>query len=146
MILKRLVRMSKKFQNCCVWLKHTILDTDKHNMMLKYTIWLFISNTNHQHNFKFTWFLNSVHCPVFQTKHSANQICYSVSTLKWWGTNSTGFHKAFFISSSSSSALQLFMSFGFLSYFVPLLPLLRSPFPVLHSHLSQIISQVVFPS
>ena len=38
------------------------------------------------------------------------------------------------------------MSFGLLSYFVPLLPLLRSPFPVLHSHLSQIISHVVFPS
>ena len=36
-----------------------------------------------------------------------------------------------FYSSSSSSALQLFMSFGLLSNFVPLLPLLRSLFPVL---------------
>ena len=46
----------------------------------------------------------------------------------------------------SSLALQLFMSFGLHSYFVPLLPLLRSLFPVLHSHLSQITSHVVFPS
>jgi len=45
--------------------------------------------------------------------------------------------------SSSSSALQLSMSFGLLSYFVPLLPLLRSLFPILLSHLSQIISLVV---
>ena len=43
-----------------------------------------------------------------------------------------------FCLSSSSSALQLFMSFGLLIYFVPLLPLLCSLFPVLHSHLSQI--------
>ena len=32
------------------------------------------------------------------------------------------------------------MTFVSLSYFFPLLPLLRSPFPVLHSHLSQIVS------
>ena len=48
--------------------------------------------------------------------------------------------------SSSSSAVQLLMNFGLLSYFVPLLPLLRSLFPVLHSHLFQIISHVVRPS
>jgi hypothetical protein len=47
---------------------------------------------------------------------------------------------------SSSSALQLFMSFGLLNYFFPLFPLLRPLFPVLHSHLSQVISRVVFPS
>jgi hypothetical protein len=49
-------------------------------------------------------------------------------------------------SSSSSSSLQLFMSFGLLDYFFPLIPLLRPLFPVLHSHLSQIISRVVFPT
>jgi hypothetical protein len=46
----------------------------------------------------------------------------------------------------SSSAPQLFMSFGLLSYFFPLFPLLHPLFPVLHSHLSQVISRVVFPS
>jgi hypothetical protein len=46
-------------------------------------------------------------------------------------------------SSSSSSALQPFMSFGLLNYFFPLFPLLRPLFPVLHSHLSQVISRVV---
>jgi hypothetical protein len=38
------------------------------------------------------------------------------------------------------------MSFGLLSYFFPLFPLLRPLFPVLHSPLSQVISRVVFPS
>jgi hypothetical protein len=47
---------------------------------------------------------------------------------------------------SSSSALQLFMSTGLLNYFFPLFPLLRPLFTVLHSHLSQVISRVVFPS
>jgi hypothetical protein len=50
------------------------------------------------------------------------------------------------LASSSSSALQLFMSFGWLNYFFPLFPLLRPLFPVLHSQLSQVISRVVFPS
>jgi hypothetical protein len=49
-------------------------------------------------------------------------------------------------SSSSSSALQFFMNFGLLNYFFSLFPLLRPLFPVLHSHLSQVISRVVFPS
>jgi hypothetical protein len=66
--------------------------------MLKYTIWLFISDTNHQHHIKFTWFLNSVQCTVSQIKHSANHICYSSSTSERWGTNSAGFHKLFLTS------------------------------------------------
>ena len=36
---------------------------------------------------------------------------------------------------SSSSALQLFVSFGLLNYFFPFLPLLRRLFPIIHSHL-----------
>jgi hypothetical protein len=46
----------------------------------------------------------------------------------------------------SIPALQLFMSFGFLNYFFPLLPLLRPLFPVLYSYLPQVIPHVVFPS
>jgi hypothetical protein len=42
------------------------------------------------------------------------------------------------VSSSSSLAVQFFMSFGLLNYFFPLFPLLRPLFPVLHSHLSQV--------
>ena len=34
---------------------------------------------------------------------------------------------------SSSSAVQLFMSFGLLNYFFPFLPLLRRLFPIIHS-------------
>ena len=49
-------------------------------------------------------------------------------------------------SSSSSSALQLFVSFGLLSYFFPFLPLLRRLFPIVHSHLPQVILHIVFPS
>jgi len=50
-------------------------------------------------------------------------------------------------SSSSSSAVQLFVSFGLLNYFFPLLPLLRPLFPIVHSHLlPQIIPHIVFPS
>ena len=44
------------------------------------------------------------------------------------------------------SALQLFVSFGLLNYFSPLLPLLRPLFPIGHSHLPQIIPHIVFPS
>jgi hypothetical protein len=51
----------------------------------------------------------------------------------------------FVMKASSSSALQLFMSFGLLNYFFPLFPLLHPLFPVLYSHLSQVISRVVFP-
>jgi len=47
---------------------------------------------------------------------------------------------------SSSSALQLFVSFGFLNYFFPLLPLLRPLFPIAHPHLPQVIPHIVFPS
>jgi hypothetical protein len=43
------------------------------------------------------------------------------------------------LSSSSSSALQFFMSFGLLNYFFPLFPLLHPLFPVLHSHLHHAI-------
>ena len=49
-------------------------------------------------------------------------------------------------SSSSSSALQLFMSFGLLNYFFPFVPLLRRLFPIIHSHLPQVIPHVVLPS
>ena len=44
------------------------------------------------------------------------------------------------------SALQLFVSFGLLNYFFPLLPLLRPLFPIGHPHLPQIIPHVFFPS
>ena len=47
---------------------------------------------------------------------------------------------------SSSSALQLFMSFGLLNYFFPFLPFLRRLFPIIHSHLPQVIPHVVLPS
>ena len=40
--------------------------------------------------------------------------------------------------SSSSSALQLFVSFGLLNYFFPFLPLLRPLFPIGHPHLPHI--------
>ena len=50
------------------------------------------------------------------------------------------------MSSSSSSALQLFVSFGLLNYFFPFLPLLRLLFPIVHSHLPQIIPHIIFPS
>ena len=48
--------------------------------------------------------------------------------------------------SSSSSALQLFVSFGLLNYFFPFLPLLRRSFPIINSHLPQVIPHIVFPS
>jgi len=44
------------------------------------------------------------------------------------------------------SALQLFVSFGLLNCFFPLLPLLRPLFPIAHSHLPQIIPHIIFPS
>ena len=44
------------------------------------------------------------------------------------------------------SALQLFVSFGLLSYFFPLLPLLCPLFPFGHPHLPQIIPHIAFPS
>jgi len=44
------------------------------------------------------------------------------------------------------SALQLFVCFGLLNYFFPLLPLLRPLFPIAHSHLPQIIPHIVLPS
>ena len=47
---------------------------------------------------------------------------------------------------SSSSALQLFVSFSLLNYSSPLFPLLRPLFPIAHSHLPQIIPHIVFPS
>ena len=46
---------------------------------------------------------------------------------------------------SSSSALQLFMSCGLLNYFFPLLTLLRLLFPIIHPHLPQVIPHVVLP-
>ena len=49
-------------------------------------------------------------------------------------------------SSSSSSALQLFVSLALLNYFFPFLPLLRRLFPIIHSHLPQVIPHVVLPS
>jgi len=48
-------------------------------------------------------------------------------------------------SSSSSSALQLFMSFDLLRYFFTFLPLLRRLFPIIHPHLPQVIPHVVLP-
>ena len=48
--------------------------------------------------------------------------------------------------SSSSSALQLFVSFGLLNYSFPFLPLLRRLFPIIHSHLPQVIPHIVLPS
>jgi len=53
----------------------------------------------------------------------------------------THIHNLFF-----RSALQLFVSFGLLNYFFPLLPLLRPLFPIAHPHLPQIIPHIVFPS
>ena len=53
---------------------------------------------------------------------------------------------AVFTSSSSSSALQIFMSFGLLNYFFPSFPLLGLLFPIFHSHASQIVPHVVLPS
>jgi len=47
---------------------------------------------------------------------------------------------------SSSSALQLFMSSGLLNYFFPFLPLLCLLFPIGHTHLPQTIPHIVFPS
>ena len=44
------------------------------------------------------------------------------------------------------STLQLFVSFGLLNYFFPLLPLLRPLFPIGHPHLPQIIPHIIFPS
>ena len=44
------------------------------------------------------------------------------------------------------SSLHLFVSFGLLNYFFPLLPLLRPLFPIDHPHLPQIIPHIVFPA
>jgi hypothetical protein len=64
---------------------------------------------------------------------------------KLWSENEN-VYESLHRDTSSSSALQLFMSFDLLNYFFPLFPLLRPLFPVLHSQLSQVISRVVFPS
>ena len=48
--------------------------------------------------------------------------------------------------SSSSSALQLFVSFGLLSYSSPWFPFLCLLFPIIYSHLPQIVSHVIIPS
>ena len=47
---------------------------------------------------------------------------------------------------SSSSDLQLFVNFGLLNYFFPFLPLLNCLFPIIHSHLPQVIPHIVLPS
>ena len=44
------------------------------------------------------------------------------------------------------SALQLFVSFGLPNYFFPFLSLLLPLFPIIRSHLPQIIPHIVFPS
>ena len=54
-------------------------------------------------------------------------------------------HTSFPFNSSSSSALQLFVSFGLLNYFFPFLSLLRRLFPIIHSHLPQVIPHIVLP-
>ena len=48
-------------------------------------------------------------------------------------------------SSSSSSALQLFVSFGLLNYSSPWFPFLCLLFPIIYSHLPQIVSHVIIP-
>ena len=50
------------------------------------------------------------------------------------------------LSSSSSSALQLFVSFGLLNYSFPWFPFLCLLFPIIYSHLPQIVSHVIIPS
>jgi len=47
---------------------------------------------------------------------------------------------------SSSSALQLFVNFGLLNYSSPWFPFLCLMFPIIYSHLPQIISHVIIPS
>jgi len=48
--------------------------------------------------------------------------------------------------SSSSSALQLFVSFGLLNYFFPFFLSCFVSFPIIHSHLPQVIPHIVLPS
>ena len=48
--------------------------------------------------------------------------------------------------SSSSSALQLCVSFGLLNYSSPWFPFLCLLFPIIYSHLPQIVSHVIIPS
>ena len=48
--------------------------------------------------------------------------------------------------SSSSSALQLFVSFGLLNYSSPWFPFLFLLFPIIYSYLPQIVSHVIIPS
>ena len=56
------------------------------------------------------------------------------------------FNMVVFSSSSSSSDLQLFVSFGLLNYFSPWFSFLCLLFSIIYSHLPQIVSHIIIPS